>query len=160
MKRRSVLKGLAAAVVLPGQAMAEGMIMVMGASVRPPVVASIKTGALYATLMNHGSSADKLLAISTPDAEAVELHETVEKDGIVSMVPVQEVAIAAGATVELKPNAMHGMITGLKRELKVGDSVPFTLTFEKAGQVTTTAVVENVGHTHDHSAHTHGTSGN
>lgn len=160
MNRRVWLKGLAAAVILPGQAMAEGMIMVMGASVRPPVVASIKTGALYVTLMNHGSAADKLLSISTPDAEGVELHETVEKDGVVSMVPMKELEIAAGATVELKPNSLHGMITGLKRELKVGESVSFTLTFEHAGQVTTTALVENVGHTHDHSAHTQGESSN
>ena len=150
MNRRSLLLAGAATLAITKAASAEGSIMVMNAMVRPPVVASIGVGALYVMLMNHGSEDDRLLAISTSEAARVEMHETVEKDGVVSMQPVGSLAIPAGGMLELKTGGLHGMILGLKRELKQGESVPFTLTFEKAGEVAVTAKVEAVGEMHDH----------
>ena len=86
------MRMLLAALMLLGLAangFANGDIMVMNALVQPPLVASGKIGALYMTVMNHGAAADKLIAINSPVAEMVELHESLEEDGIAKMRPVE-----------------------------------------------------------------------
>jgi len=42
----------------------------------------------------------------------------------------------------LKPGGLHVMLIGLKQPLKVGESFPLTLTFEKAGKLDVTVTVE------------------
>ena len=46
------------------------------------------------------------------------------------------VVIPPGATVKLKPKALHIMFMGLKQRLMEGEEFTGTLTFEKAGTVT------------------------
>jgi periplasmic copper chaperone A len=43
------------------------------------------------------------------------------------------------------PDGFHIMLEGLKKPLRVGQSSPLTLTFEKAGARTVNAAVQNVG---------------
>jgi copper(I)-binding protein len=45
------------------------------------------------------------------------------------------VDVPAKQSVEFKPGGMHVMLIGLKTPLKVGNSFPMTLRFEKAGSV-------------------------
>ena len=45
----------------------------------------------------------------------------------------------------LKPGGYHIMLMGLKQQLKDGETFPVTLTFEKAGAVTTTVHVAKAG---------------
>ena len=47
----------------------------------------------------------------------------------------------------LEPGKMHLMLIGLKAPLKVGESFPVTLTFEKAGAINVTVSVEKPGAT-------------
>ena len=61
--------------------------------------------------------------------------------GMVGMQPIERLEIPAGATVELKPGSYHIMLIGLKQELKAGETIEITLTFEKAGDVKVTAEV-------------------
>lgn len=61
--------------------------------------------------------------------------------GMMTMQPVESVPVPAGATVELKPGGYHIMLLQVKKVLAVGDTIDVTLTFEKAGEVTTTAEV-------------------
>ena len=49
------------------------------------------------------------------------------------------------ATTALKPNGYHVMLLELKRPLIAGETVPLTLSFEKAGVVEVTARVEAAG---------------
>jgi hypothetical protein len=46
-----------------------------------------------------------------------------------------------GALEEMKPGGHHIMLLGLKRDLKPGDTVTVTVTFEKAGMMTVEAPV-------------------
>ena len=57
------------------------------------------------------------------------------------MQPVARLEIPAGGSVELKPGSYHIMLIGLKQDLKAGDTIEITLTFEKAGEVKVTAEV-------------------
>ena len=53
--------------------------------------------------------------------------------------------IGPGETLELKPGALHAMLTGLKQPLEKGRKVKGTLEFEKAGKVDIEYSVEPLG---------------
>jgi hypothetical protein len=53
--------------------------------------------------------------------------------------------VPAGATVKLAPGGYHIMLMGLKHALVVGETIQLTLTFAKAGPVTTTAMILKAG---------------
>ena len=57
--------------------------------------------------------------------------------------------VAANGSVELKPGSYHVMLIGLKKPLKVGETIPLTLDFEKAGKVSLTVPVWAMGAGHD-----------
>ena len=95
-----------------------------------------KTGAAFMTIVNNGKTADRLLSASSPAAKAVELHETVNADGVMKMEPRPEgFEIPAGGTLELKTGGKHIMLIDLVAPLEAGKTIEVTLTFEKAGQV-------------------------
>ena len=61
--------------------------------------------------------------------------------GMMAMRPVESIAIAAGATVELKPGGYHIMIIDPKEQPAIGSTVELTLTFQQAPPVTVVAEV-------------------
>ena len=114
-------------------------------------------GAAYFTITG-GTSADALTKVAVPASVAKEaqLHETMVamgggKDGssttmamgggAMEMKPVPQIDVPAGATVQLKPGGFHVMLVDVVKPLAAGDTVPLTLTFEKAGTRTVTAKV-------------------
>jgi copper(I)-binding protein len=82
---------------------------------------------------------------TTPVAEKVQFHKETEENGVAHMRQMSVVDIAPEGTVTLKPGDMHMMLVGLKQPLKEGETVPLTLTFEKAGKIDVTASVAKVG---------------
>jgi len=104
-----------------------------------------KTAAIYMTLVNHGPVDDRLLSVTTPIAGEAEVHITVSENGISRMRPAGPLTVAPGSPIELKPGGYHIMLMDLKAPLAEGQSVSVSLTFEKAGKIDTTAVVEKAG---------------
>ncbi|NUR44799.1 MAG: copper chaperone PCu(A)C [Sphingomonas sp.] len=104
-----------------------------------------KTGAAYVTLVNNGTTADRLLGATTPLADKVEFHKETEESGVSRMREVPSVEVQPGARVTFKPGGMHMMMIGLKQSLKEGQSLPITLQFEKAGSIAVTASIGKVG---------------
>ena len=100
-----------------------------------PTPPGAPTGGAYMTLVNTGAQADRLLGGSSPVSARLEVHEMSMADGIMRMRKLDGLAIPAGGTVALKPGGLHIMLIGLKQPLKIGDRVPATLRFEKAGEV-------------------------
>lgn len=116
-------------------------VQVSGAWVRAPMSATGPAGA-FMTVSNPGSAADALVAVASPAAEAVEVHETtMEPDGSMGMAPIERLEIPAGGSVELKSGSYHIMLIGLTAPLAAGDTVELTLTFESGATVTVTAEV-------------------
>lgn len=104
------------------------------------------TGAGYLAIANPGKTPDRLVGGSTPVAAKLEIHEMSMTGGVMRMRPVAGgLVIGAGQTVTLKPGGYHLMLIGLKRPLKAGESVPVTLTFERAGPVKTALDVQATG---------------
>jgi copper(I)-binding protein len=105
-----------------------------------------KVAAGYLRITNSGSEPDRLLSASMPLAGRGDVHEMSMQGGVMRMRPLaQGLAIEPGKSVELKPGGYHLMFLDMKGALKQGESVPVTLTFEKAGTVTVTFPVGAIG---------------
>jgi copper(I)-binding protein len=98
--------------------------------------------AAFMTLSNPGAQPDRLLSAAGDLSASVEIHETTMENDVMRMRPVEGgIEIPAGGQVELKPGGYHIMLMGLTRDLKPGETVQLTLTFERAGEVEVTAQV-------------------
>jgi len=100
------------------------------------------TGAAYMTLVNPTDTADRMVAVSSPAAKVGEMHETVNDDGVMRMIPQPDgFEIPAKSMVELKPGGKHIMLIDLVAPLEIGQEFELTLTFEHAGEMTFTVPV-------------------
>ncbi|AXS39587.1 copper chaperone PCu(A)C [Breoghania sp. L-A4] len=105
-----------------------------------------KAGGGFMTITNTGTEPDRLVTGASPRAAKVEFHEMSVNDGIMVMREVDGgIEIPAGATVELKPGGTHVMYMGIESPFKMGETVPTTLTFEKAGTIDVDFSVEKIG---------------
>jgi len=137
-------------------------------------IGQVKTGVVYLTVVNHGATGDRLLAVSTPAAAKAELHTHIMDEGVMKMRPVEAIDIAAKGSTALEPGGYHVMLMGVQEPLREGEAFPMTLTFETAGSVDVEVHVQGIaamhagsgdgeahaGHDeaeggHDHAAHQH-----
>lgn len=95
-----------------------------------------KTTAAYMTLANKSDQPMVLTGGSSPVAESVTLHKTVNRAGVMGMEPVESANLPAHGMLELKSGGLHLMLTGLKRPLRTGSNVELTLRFEDGYLVT------------------------
>ena len=102
-----------------------------------------QTGAVYLTI--RSPVADRLVAASTPVADAAQLHEMEMAGMVMKMRQLGSVTIPAGHSVAFRPGGMHIMLVGLKAPLRPGQSFPLTLTFAKTGERTVMVIVGKVG---------------
>lgn len=72
----------------------------------------------------------KLISAKSVVAGVVEVHEIAMDAGVMKMRAVEGLALPMGKAVDLKPGGYHVMLMDLKSQLKEGDAVPLTLTFE------------------------------
>jgi copper(I)-binding protein len=106
---------------------------------RPAAIGQM--GVIYLTVKDTGAP-DRLVGVETPVADEAQLHESKMAGNVMEMRPIQAAPVAAGQPLVLAPGGYHIMLMGLKQPLKVGDTVPVTLVFEKAGSVSATATVQ------------------
>jgi copper(I)-binding protein len=104
-------------------------VTVKDAWVRGTVPAQKTTGA-FATLTSSEDA--KLVAVKSPAATTVEVHESMMHGGMMHMQAVDSIALPAGKPVELKPGGYHVMLIGLTRPLKTGGKVPLEFVIEDA----------------------------
>jgi hypothetical protein len=104
-----------------------------------PPVASV--GAVYFSITNTGRKADRLLAVSSPIARQVEIHESRMVQGTMQMRPVESVECPPGVTVKIEPGGLHVMLLGLAHPLAPGTEFPLSLRFRDAGSLTVQVVV-------------------
>jgi copper(I)-binding protein len=93
----------------------------------------------YFTITNTGGD-DRLLAVSSPAGQA-SLHSSSMDGGVMRMRRLDALDIPANSAVELKPGAIHVMITGLRQPLGAGRQVPIELEFDRSGERVVVATV-------------------
>lgn len=118
--------------------------------------AGAKVAGGYVAVTNTGATPDRLLGGSSDIAGKVEIHEMAVNNGVMTMRGLPEgVELKHGAKTELKPGGYHIMFMDLKRQLKEGEKVKGTLSFEKAGPVPVEFSVQSVGARAPAEAHKH-----
>lgn len=131
--------GALALVVLMGSAAAAADIGVAAPWTRATLPGG--AGAAFMTIVNSGTTADRLVKASSPVAQVTELHTHLHEDGVMRMRAVPTIEIPAKADTRLAPGGLHVMLIGLKAPLTEGETVPVTLSFEHAGELTVTVPV-------------------
>ena len=144
VKTLAAAGGITAAMALSTFSAAAGDIMVVNPHARPSLGASHNSAA-FMTLKNTGSKADSLIAASGDVAARVQIHTTINDNGLMKMRPVKAIEIPPGGMAMLKPGGYHIMLIGVKKPLKAGDSFSLKLTFKKAGDMTVTVPVRKIG---------------
>ncbi len=105
-----------------------------------PAAPGAPTAGCYLTLT--ANTADRLVSVTTPLAARVQIHATTMEDGVMHM---QEhdggLPLPRNRAYAFKAGADHLMLIGPTRALAEGETVPLTLTFDKAPPVTLQARV-------------------
>jgi len=100
-----------------------------------PMAADVAAG--FMTITNTGKEDERLVKASSEISKTVQIHDMKMDGDVMKMEELPDgIVIPAGATVKLKPKALHIMFMGLKRQVVEGEAFTGTLTFEKAGTVT------------------------
>ncbi len=100
----------------------------------------------YLTIVNGGSTPDRLVSLTADISARPELHEMKLENGTMIMRPLENgIPLPPGEKVELKPGGLHLMFMSINRQLKAGESVRATLQFEKAGKVDVVFPVVPIG---------------
>jgi copper(I)-binding protein len=100
--------------------------------------------AAYMILQATGATPDRLIGGSTPAAAKVELHTHIMDGGVARMRPIDAIEVAPGEPTVLEPGGAHIMLQGLTRKLEAGSTMPLTLVFEHAGEVTLEVPIEGL----------------
>lgn len=113
-------------------------------TVRDPWVKAADEGmtAAFGTLVNNGTTDVTITGVST-DVSPMEVHEMAMRDGRMVMRPkAGGITIRAGGSHRLEPGGDHLMLMNLRRPVRAGDELTFTLTFADGTTTRFTAVVK------------------
>ena len=100
-------------------------------------------GALFLEIQNSHPESDILTQASSPNAKSVMIHQTERKNNITSMKHLMKgINIPANGNISLKPGSYHIMLSGLDKDLKLGDKIEVTLEFNKNESITVTPVLK------------------
>ena len=102
-------------------------VAVTDAWVRATVAGQKGTGAF---MQLKAATDATLVAVTSPVAKVVEIHEMKMDGGVMRMSAVDKLPLPAGKTVELKPSGYHVMLMDLAGPLSEGATVPLTLVFD------------------------------
>ena len=81
----------------------------------------------YATVNNPSEYDIWVTGASSDSFDAVEIHETIEQDGMASMIHLDHIKIEPGQTVHFQPGGKHLMLFRPTGPSKPGDSIGFQL---------------------------------
>ena len=101
--------------------------------------------AVYLTMTNNANDPDRLVGVATAAADTAQIVETAMKDGSAQPVPLPGIDIKPDHDVTLKPRKAYVQLTNLKQPLIEGASFQLTLSFQNAGEVKQSVLVEKQG---------------
>ena len=118
---------VALSLVVPSLAFAEVTVKEAWIPEAPP---SAQAMGAFMTIENSDAQAVKVVKASAPNFDRVELHESIEENGMHKMIAQPFLAIPAKGSLELKPGGYHIMLIGVQQPSKAGDVIPIELTLD------------------------------
>jgi periplasmic copper chaperone A len=112
----------------------------------------------YLQLANSGDAPLSVVGARSNAFDAVELHRSIEEDGVARMRPVDLIVIPPGQTVALEPGGLHLMLMRPKKTLILGDSAVIELLTADGEALPVVLQLRSMppADEHDHSHHHHG----
>ena len=117
-----------------------------------------RNGAIFATIVNTGSSDDTLLSATTPAARVAELHTMImNDDGVMRMRHAPKLPVPAQSVVQLASGGNHIMLMGIVPQVyhQPQKGFPLKLVFQNAGEQTVTVQVRTRGTQGQPTEHAH-----
>ncbi|MEE1675278.1 copper chaperone PCu(A)C [Agarivorans aestuarii] len=108
------------------------------------------TSAIFLKMSNTSEQKVSLVSASTPAAGRVELHTMLMDGDVMQMRKVNEIEVASGEVVELKPGGLHLMLFDLQTKFAEGEEVELNLEFSDGSQQQLTAPIKKVMHKMKH----------
>jgi periplasmic copper chaperone A len=102
-------------------------------------------GGGFLVIRNTAAMPDKLISASSPAAGRMELHTHIRDGDVMRMRPVNDIPVPANGEVTLQPGGLHLMLIGLTQPMNAGQTIPVTLRFERAGEVTIQLAIQAAG---------------
>ena len=88
------------------------------------------------TIRNTGVVEDRLLSVTSPAFDAVELHEMgIDDNGVMRMRKSGPLSIEPGKTLTLKRGGFHLMLIGPRYAIAAGNDIPLMMKFERSGEL-------------------------
>ncbi|MCL6269914.1 copper chaperone PCu(A)C [Sansalvadorimonas sp. 2012CJ34-2] len=120
---------------------AQSNIMVTEPRVRAMPPGTSNTAA-YMNIKNTGKTNISLQKVTSSISNNIQLHDTIKKDGKMSMVEQESIIIPAGKRVKLQPRSLHVMIMKVSKTLVTGEKVSLDLHFSNGEVITVKAPVK------------------
>ena len=112
------------------------------------------TAAAYLTLSNPDRDAVTLVEARSEMVGRIELHRSIQEDGMWRMRRVPDLLVPAGGEVKMAPGGIHLMLFELERSLREGETMPLTLEFDtgetRQVDVSVRSLDAGAGHHHHH----------
>jgi hypothetical protein len=126
----------------------EPAVTVSEAWVQLPVVRD-RPGAAYFKLASNNDPT-KLVEVTSPRIDRIELHGTVDQGGVSSMqkLPPEDLVFPDQLEMSFAPGGRHAMLFGIDPALKAGDRVTLTFNLQPMGPVSVEAEVRAFGESH------------
>lgn len=94
----------------------------------------------------HGGRVDvELVGVTSDDVLRMEMHETIEKDGMMSMAQLKSIPVPAGKTVKMEPGGKHLMIWGVGDYSKQRGLLKMILIYSNDDRIEIDAVIKKAG---------------
>ena len=93
-----------------------------------PMVVPMRAG--YMNITNKGSSKIAIESLASESFAKIEIHQSIEIDGMMSMQPIPGLAVLPGESIQLEPGGYHLMMMSPLQDLKLGDEIIVTLRFD------------------------------
>ncbi|SPB18631.1 copper transporter [Caballeronia novacaledonica] len=103
----------------------------------------------YFTVANNGDKPVTITAAETPAFGMAMMHKSESKNGTATMSPVDSVDVPAHGTLSFAPTGYHLMLEEPGKPLKVGSTIPLTLSFADKSKLAVNCEVKSpatVGH--------------
>jgi copper(I)-binding protein len=97
----------------------------------------------YFTVANNGDKPATLTGAQTPAFGMAMMHKSENKGGTATMSPVDTVDVPAHGTLSFAPKGYHLMLEEPGKPLKVGSTIPLTLSFADKSTLNVSCAVKS-----------------
>ncbi len=99
----------------------------------------------FMKMHNPGTQDINVVSASSPGFKTVEMHLSMDVEGVAKMIPQHQLTIAAGKTLVLKPGSYHLMLIKPKKRFGEGEQIKIQLTLNNGEHLTFDVPVKRAG---------------